>query len=151
MMRTNRHLLPAFLAILFFCAGATAFRARAFAPEPARQDATKHKNNSQPKQSQKDKKTAPDSPPAQSPNASTDTAATKDAVRASSPANQALSSGSGSSEPKSPLKRTRVVWVNTASKAYHLPGSRWYGKTKHGKYMTEEDARKAGYHPAGKE
>jgi hypothetical protein len=31
-----------------------------------------------------------------------------------------------------------------------LPGSRWYGKTKHGKYMTEADAIKAGYRPASK-
>ncbi len=44
-----------------------------------------------------------------------------------------------------------MVWVNTESGVYHKPGTRWYGKTKQGKYMTEADAIKAGYHPAKKE
>lgn len=38
-----------------------------------------------------------------------------------------------------------LVWVNTASGVYHRPGSRWYGKTKKGKYMLEADAIRAGY------
>lgn len=38
-----------------------------------------------------------------------------------------------------------MVWVNTESGKYHAEGSRWYGKTKSGKFMTEEDAKKAGY------
>jgi len=44
-----------------------------------------------------------------------------------------------------------MVCVNTDSRTYHKPGSHWYGKTKHGKYMTEADAQKAGYRPAEKE
>ena len=43
-----------------------------------------------------------------------------------------------------------MVWVNTDSGIYHKPGTRYYGKTKQGKYMSEADAIKAGYHPAGK-
>jgi DNA uptake protein ComE-like DNA-binding protein len=41
-----------------------------------------------------------------------------------------------------------MVWVNTQSKIYHVEGDRWYGKTKNGKWMTEDDAIKAGYRKA---
>ncbi len=41
-----------------------------------------------------------------------------------------------------------MVWVNTATGVYHKEGDRYYGKTKQGKYMTEEEAIKAGYRAA---
>lgn len=41
-----------------------------------------------------------------------------------------------------------TVWVNLESGVYHYPGTRYYGKTKSGEYMTEADAVKAGYHAA---
>lgn len=40
-----------------------------------------------------------------------------------------------------------LVWVNTNSKIYHKDGE-FYGKTKHGKFMTEGDAKKEGYRAA---
>src|ERR1039458_5564716 len=40
-----------------------------------------------------------------------------------------------------------MVWVNTTAKVYHKEGA-LYGKTKHGKFMTEEDAKQAGYKAA---
>ncbi len=41
--------------------------------------------------------------------------------------------------------RDSVVWVNTRSGIYHLPGMRWYGRTAQGEYMCRAAADKAGY------
>ncbi len=38
-----------------------------------------------------------------------------------------------------------MVWVNLQTRSYHQEGSRWFGTTGKGKYMTEADARRAGY------
>lgn len=37
-----------------------------------------------------------------------------------------------------------LVWVNTETHVYHKEGSRFYGTTKKGKYMTEAEAMKDG-------
>lgn len=37
------------------------------------------------------------------------------------------------------------VWVNTQSRVYHLPGSRWYRRTSHGQLMPLAEAQAAGY------
>ena len=38
------------------------------------------------------------------------------------------------------------VWVNSESKTYHCQGTKWYGTTKHGEYMTEAQAKSQGDH-----
>jgi hypothetical protein len=40
------------------------------------------------------------------------------------------------------------VWVNTASGVYHCPGTRWYGATINGEYMTQKKAQEGGNRPA---
>lgn len=38
-----------------------------------------------------------------------------------------------------------VVWLNTNSGIYHMPGERWYGATESGSYMCQQEADAAGY------
>ena len=40
------------------------------------------------------------------------------------------------------------VWVNSRSGVYHCPGTRYYGATAQGRYMTQAEARAAGYRAA---
>jgi hypothetical protein len=40
--------------------------------------------------------------------------------------------------------RDTVVWLNTPSGIYHFKGERWYGRTKHGAYVCERAANRAG-------
>jgi DNA uptake protein ComE-like DNA-binding protein len=50
-----------------------------------------------------------------------------------------------------PSPGSGMVWVNLDSGVYHMEGTRYYGKTKNGKYMSEADAIKAGYRAAKNE
>jgi NAD-dependent DNA ligase len=50
---------------------------------------------------------------------------------------------------RAPIPPTKgMVWANVKSGVFHRDGDRWYGKTEQGKFMTEAEARKAGYRPA---
>jgi cytoskeletal protein RodZ len=66
------------------------------------------------------------------------------------PAGNAPTSKPDTTRRTQPAKGSGMVWVNTDSGVYHKPGTRWYGKTRKGKYMTEADALKAGYRAATK-
>jgi hypothetical protein len=51
---------------------------------------------------------------------------------------------SASAEEIAAAKSSGKVWVNLDSGVYHKSG-RWYGKTKNGKFMSEDEAKQAGY------
>jgi hypothetical protein len=84
-------------------------------------------------------------------NASPSSSAPAASQNASSPhtksmASNASATSSTPSATQAPGGGPGMVWVNKDTKIYHRQGDRWYGKTKHGEYMTEADAVKAGYH-----
>jgi hypothetical protein len=84
------------------------------------------------------------------------------ATKASTPASQPSPATPSQPPPATPAKTAAssafqgtpgpgMVWVNLSSGVYHYPGNQFYGKTKNGKYMSEDDAIKAGYRPAKNE
>jgi hypothetical protein len=77
--------------------------------------------------------------------ASQTTASGSQTTAASKPA-KAQSSAPSASEIAA-AKASNKVWVNLDSGVYHK-GGRWYGKTKNGKFMTSDEAKKAGYKAA---
>lgn len=64
------------------------------------------------------------------------------------PANISSQSGGGSTGTQHSGNPNVKVWVNTPTHVYHCPGTRWYGTTKKGDYMTQRQAQDAGNRPA---
>lgn len=54
-------------------------------------------------------------------------------------------------EAKRPGEPNVIVWINTDPKSghYFCAGTRWFGKTKQGKSVTQASAKQAGYTAAG--
>ena len=58
------------------------------------------------------------------------------------------STSSASASATSSCPGDVLVWVNTRSGIYHLPGTRWYGRTREGRFMCERQADADGYRAA---
>jgi hypothetical protein len=63
---------------------------------------------------------------------------------AASPAPARGANAKAATNPPAPGGGHGLVWVNTETHVYHKEGSRFYGTTKKGKYMSEADAIKEG-------
>jgi len=143
-MKIMKSVSAAVLTALLFAAGSQTLCAQSAQPaaDPAKSDSSNARKNKQPN--------------------NTGAAAQKSATAPAAPADPAKSTPANSASTSTPASKPaaaqqtppgntgETVWVNTETGVYHKPGSHWYGKTKHGKYMTEADARKAGYRAAKK-
>jgi DNA uptake protein ComE-like DNA-binding protein len=109
--------------------------AAAASPQPT-SSASKHRSSST---------AASDAPAPSNPPASSSAAPAAPAPAASAPP------AAKSAPQAQPSPGSGMVWVNLDSGVYHKEGTRYYGKTKNGKYMSEADAIKAGYRAAKNE
>jgi predicted lipid-binding transport protein (Tim44 family) len=80
--------------------------------------------------------------PAAASNSAATPAATPTAKKHKAPEPQAVQAAGGGNGQ---------VWVNTETHVFHKEGTKWYGKTKQGKYMSEAEAVKEGDNAAKNE
>jgi hypothetical protein len=52
---------------------------------------------------------------------------------------------SAKENPFAPPPSKWIAWINLNNQLYHVGGEQYFGKTKNGKQMTLEDAKKTGY------
>ena len=78
----------------------------------------------------------------------TDSTATPATTAPSGPGKAARASRRGlAATPDISCPGDAVVWVNPRSKAYHMQGDSFFGRTKHGSFMCKKAADSAGDHP----
>lgn len=70
--------------------------------------------------------------------------ATKQSATTAAAQPTAAKAGMPSAAEIASAKKGGKVWVNLDTGIYHK-GGRWYGKTKNGRFMTESEAKAAGY------
>jgi len=97
-------------------------------PTAAASPAKKHSKKSKPA-------AAETAAPAAASNSAATPAATPTAKKHKAPEPQAVQAAGGGNGQ---------VWVNTETHVFHKEGTKWYGKTKQGKYMSEAEAVKEG-------
>jgi len=142
-MKHSRDILHlALLSALFLFAGMLTLRAAAAQQPGDQSDSTTTKKPAESKQTP--------APAAPAGAAATTAPAPATAARPVPTAKPAPPSAPAATQQSRPANSTGMVWVNTESAIYHKPGTRYFGKTKQGKYMSEADAIKAGNRAAGK-
>jgi len=144
-LRCNHLMTTKFLALMSVVGLATVCVLQAQSPTPS-------ESPESPSPAEKAASPSPLGSPTASPKAKPTPKKAK-AERKARPAATAVPAGRTTEEatnPPAPGGGHGQVWVNTETGVYHREGSRFYGTTRKGKYMTEQDAIQAGYKPAPK-
>src|SRR5215470_18556775 len=73
-------------------------------------------------------------------NKNSSTSSNKNATRSRGNRNTGTTTTTGPGNPNA------KVWVNTATGVYHCAGTKWFGKTKAGEFMTQQEALDKNFH-----